>query len=411
MTIPVSKTIRRRVFEIMEIQAFDDRKGLVFDHFMVWLILANVVAVSLETIDPIYDRYFNWFLAFEIISVGIFTVEYVLRVWISVEHLHYPRDKPVRARLRYLCSPYALIDLLAILPFYLSLVWDLRILRVFRLLRLLKLARYSPALNTLARALYAERRALMATGVIMLGLIVLSATIIYYLERQGQPEAFGSIPEAMWWSIATLTTVGYGDIVPMTPAGRAFGGVVMVFGLGMYALPLGIIASAFISEIRHRDFVVNPDILSRVPVFKDLDLQTVTRITELLRARIFNPGDVITRRGDYADSMYFVISGEVELTMADYRHRLGPGDFFGEIALLANSLHYLKATAGSRCQLMVLEKTDFLHLIRENPAINTAILTGASERLEIGIAELGVLSEKEIDEARAAIRMAIAPPV
>jgi len=405
---PETRKFRRRLFEILEISAIDDNVSTAFDYFIVGMILLNVAAVVFETSPQIYVGNEALFRAFDLFSIAVFTIEYAARVWVSDMHLHYPRNRPWRARLRYILSPYGLIDLLAILPFYLGLYLDLRILRVFRLVRLFKLFRYSPALATLGRVFYAERRALLAAAVIMLGLMVFSATIIYYLEHGAQPNVFASIPHSMWWAVATLTTVGYGDMAPITTPGRILGGFVMVCGLGMFALPVGIIASGFAAEIRQREFIVNKDVLGQVPVFADLGPLPLTRVAALLKARIFSPRDVIARRGDEADSMFIILSGEVEIATDQQRTNMGSGDFFGELGLLSDRRRNFTATARSRCQLMLLQKSDFLHLITESPDIGRTILRIASDRLgAVGADGESLLDEREIARSRRAIERAM----
>lgn len=185
--------------------------------------------------------------AFNLFSVFVFSLEYVLRVWSAVDIPMLSRLPPWRARLRFALRPIKLIDLMAVLPWYLQ--WfipvDLRFLRVLRLLRLLKLARYSPALQTLGRVLADEYRALLGALLVMLVLLLFASTAIYFLDREAQPDKFGSVPASAWWALTTLTTVGYGDAVPVTPWGRVFGGVVMLLGVGMFALPIAIIATGF----------------------------------------------------------------------------------------------------------------------------------------------------------------------
>jgi len=278
----VQKTKRRQLFEVIEMGLSGNRAAGLFDGFMVGLIILNVIAVSLETVPGITRIYYQEFIAFEIFSLVIFCVEYVLRIWVSVEYRNEPGNRGKGLfRLHFMASPLMVIDFLAIAP---SLLFafgiDLRLLRIFRLLRLFKLMRYSPALASLGSVLYSERRALLATLIIMLGLSSFAATIMYYLERHIQPEAFGTIPHALWWALATLTTVGYGDIVPLTWAGRLFGGVVMIFGVCMYALPIGIIASGFANEIHQRDFVIRWGLVANVPLFKGLDANLIRTITK-----------------------------------------------------------------------------------------------------------------------------------
>ncbi len=405
---PEARKFRRRLFEILEISAIDDTVSTVFDYFIVGMIVLNVAAVVLETSPQVYTGNEALFRAFDLFTIAVFTIEYAARVWVSDMHLHYPRNKPWRARLRYILSPYGLIDLIAILPFYLGLYLDLRLLRVFRLVRLFKLFRYSPAMSTLGRVFYAERRALLAAGVIMIGLMIFSATIMFHLEHEAQPEVFASIPHAMWWSIVTLATVGYGDMVPITTLGRVFGGFVVVSGLGMFALPVGIIASGFASEIRQRDFIVNKDVLGQVPVFAPLGPLPLSRVAALLKARIYAPKDVIARRGDDADGMYIILSGEVQIAADHQRINLGSGDFFGELGLLSDRRRSFTATARSRCQLMMLQRADFLHLISESPDIGRMILQIASDRLgSMGADGESLLDEREIARARSAIERAM----
>ena len=311
------------------------------------------------TVEPLYERNKDAFWIFEIFSVAIFTVEYLCRLWVSTEHLALSAHGPIKARLRFFCSPFALIDLLAILQCYVALfvpAADLRFLRLFRLLWLLKLARYSPALATLWQVLVNERRALAAALLILVVLLITASTANYHAERGAQPESFGSIPATMWWAVATLTTVGYGDVVPVTGLGRASGGLVMISGLAMFALPLGIIASGFATEIQRRDFVVTWGMVARVLMFAKLDALSVSRITNLLRARAVPPETTIFRRGDPPVAMYFIASGEVEVNLNPERLRLSNGDFFGEIALLRGTPRSATIRAVTQCRLLVLDK-------------------------------------------------------
>ncbi|MDH3475148.1 MAG: cyclic nucleotide-gated ion channel/potassium channel family protein [Rhodospirillales bacterium] len=376
--------LRHRLFQVLEAGHPGDRLSQVFDAAMVLLILANVAAVIAETVGALQARYGAAFWAFEVVSVAVFTAEYLARLWVATEHPSLARHGAFGGRLRGACGPFMLIDLLAILPFYLALLFpilDLRVLRVFRLLRLLKLARYSPALATLWRVLVDERRALGAALIIMMGLLTLSATAIYHVERAAQPEAFGSIPSAMWWAIATLTTVGYGDVTPVTPLGRAIGGLVMLFGLAMFALPIAIVASGFAGEIHRRDFVVTWGMVARVPLFAKLDALSVSRITNLLHARVIQPGTVILRRGDEPKAMYFIASGEVEVELPLGHRRLGDGDFFGEMALLRHGRRLATVRAVSRCRLLVLDADDFHELLAADGDLRQAVSTVAEERL------------------------------
>jgi voltage-gated potassium channel len=375
---------KHRLYQILEAGHPGDRTSNVFDWVMITLIVANVVAAMADTIEAVHQGYEPQLWAFEVFSVAVFTVEYAARLWVSTEHAALSGSSPLKARLRFAVGPYALIDLLAILPFYLALflpVVDLRFLRIFRLLRLLKLARYSPALATLWRVLADERRALLAALLIMMALLVVASTAIYYAERHVQPEVFGSIPSAMWWAMATLTTVGYGDVVPVTVVGRLIGGMVMIMGLAMFALPVAIVASGFAGEIHRRDFVVTWGMVARVPLFAKLDALSVSRITNLLRARVVAPGTAIFRRGDPPDAMYFVVSGEAEVDLRPEPLRLREGDFFGELALLREGRRSASVRAITRCRLLVLDRDDFRELMEIDGDLREAITEIAEERL------------------------------
>ena len=239
--------VRRRVYEVIEVGRGEDNVSRVIDWFLIALIVVNVIAFILETVPNVAAEYGGLLWAIEIFSVIVFTIEYALRIWSCVEVPFLKKLPPWRARMTFAARPYLIIDLLAILPFYLAFLLpvDLRILRVLRLFRFLKLARYSPAMHTLIRVLANERRALTGSLLLMIAMLLFSATGAWMIEREAQPEKFGSIPDAAWWAMATLTTVGYGDVSPVTPLGKFFGGFVMILGLGMFALPIAIISTGF----------------------------------------------------------------------------------------------------------------------------------------------------------------------
>jgi len=251
------KHLRARIHEVIESTQPGNGIGVWFDRFLIVLIVTNVIAVILETVDQISEVYSDFFFVFELFSVAIFSIEYLMRLWTIVDGPNANFRAPVAGRLRYALTPMALIDIAAILPFYLSVFIgiDLRFMRVFRLLRLLKLTRYSTAMHMLGATLYTQRRALLAALMIVFMTLILTSSVIYLFEKDAQPEAFGSIPEAMWWGLATLTTVGYGDIYPITLVGKIFGSIVMILGIGIFALPVGILATGFAEEIRKREFV------------------------------------------------------------------------------------------------------------------------------------------------------------
>lgn len=247
-------SVRRRTWEIVEVARPGDRVSLAFDVLIRALIALNVVVVVLETIPSLDAAAGPVFAVFDGISVGVFTVEYVLRIWSSVEEPRY--RSPVLGRLRFAATPLLVVDLLAVLPFYLAfLPVDLRILRgvrLFRLFRILKLARYSRALRTFGRVARRKREELVATMALVTFLILVAGSLMYFVEHEAQPEVFSSIPAALWWAVVTLTTVGYGDMFPVTPAGRLLGGLISLSVLGLIALPTAILGAAFVEEMQQR---------------------------------------------------------------------------------------------------------------------------------------------------------------
>ncbi len=252
-------TLRKRTAQVLEKEFNTDRLSRFVNISLILLISFNVLAITLESVDGLLDRYALIFRLFEIFSVAVFTVEYIARVWCSIDLEDVGDRSPVIGRIKYMFTPLALVDLLAILPFYLSLyvAMDLRFLRGLRLLRLFKLSRYSPALSALLDVIRKESEALMAAFVVLLILLMISAGGIYVLENDVQPETFGSIPGAMWWAIVTLTTLGYGDVVPVTTGGKIFGGLIGLLGIGMIALPAAIMASGFADNIHERQAAYN----------------------------------------------------------------------------------------------------------------------------------------------------------
>ncbi len=225
------------------------------DGLLIALIVLNVLAVILESVPSIDAQYAAGFLWFERLSVAVFTIEYIIRLWSAVEASEETKAKPWRARLRYALRPVSLADLMAILPYYLSALIniDLRMLRALRLLRVLKLSRYSTSIGLLLDALRNEARAIAAAVFVLSLLVLIAASFAYAAEHRVQPEAFGTIPDALWWAVITMTKVGFGDVVPVTPFGKVVGSVIAVIGIGMVALPAGLLAAAFSEQLHLRD--------------------------------------------------------------------------------------------------------------------------------------------------------------
>lgn len=380
------ESLRHRVHAVLEAGRSSGRAGLAFEIFLIALIVANAVAVSLDSVSTLGTAYGRYFQYFEDISVAIFTLEYVLRVWTAPEDPRFS-ERPFADRLRYVLQPFMLIDFIAIAPAYVALFIpfaDLRILRLFRLFRLLKIARYSPAVSTLIHVLSLERRALFGTLLLLVCMMCLCAEGMYIIEGRVQPQMFGNLPSCMYWAIITLTTVGYGDTYPVTVAGRMLAGVTAVMGLGLFALPVGIIASAFVSEIHRRDFVVTSSMLSRIPLFSGLDIEIMSEIMVALRSHMVAPHVPIVVAGESATAMYFVVSGLAKET-GQGRARggnatLGPGDVIAAEAVLNGTPHEATVFAHTPVRLLALSSQDLMVLLRKHPRLRRRIHKGTAPR-------------------------------
>ncbi len=243
--------VRLRLHQIMERARKGDVQSKVFDIFMITLVVLNILAVVLETVQHIYAEYSGIFILLESISIALFSVEYIARLWACTADKKYAH--PLKGRIKYALTPLAIIDLLAILPFYLSFAHSqdflvLRILRLFRLLRILKIARYSSALQRLISIILKKKEELLLSMFLLIVVLLMASSLLYFTENGAQPEKFSSIPASMWWGIATMTTVGYGDIYPITPMGKFLAGSVALLGVAVIALPGAIVVSGYFED-------------------------------------------------------------------------------------------------------------------------------------------------------------------
>ncbi|MPV86077.1 ion transporter [Ostreibacterium oceani] len=230
-----------------------DRLSITVNLLIIGLIIISIISIVLESEPSISGTYGHILRYIDVVAVSVFSVEYLARLWIAPDLPKYKDLPPSKARLKYAMSPMAIIDLLAILPMLLAFISvDLRFLRILRLLRIFKLTRYNSTITTLLTVLRNESRSFAAACFVLVIMLIIASSFIYLIEGKTQPEAFGSIPKAMWWALITLTTVGYGDVTPITPMGKVFGGLITVIGIGIVALPAGILASAF-SEQLHKN--------------------------------------------------------------------------------------------------------------------------------------------------------------
>jgi voltage-gated potassium channel len=251
----MNATRKEQVYEILESRVFEHPLGRFIAGTLSLLIFFNVIAAVLETDSGIFTSFGRMLDTFAALSVLVFTVEYALRVWCCTENKEYAH--PVWGRLKYMRTPIAIIDLLVILPFLLmpflvAYPGIFSVIRFSRIFWILKIGHYSSSLKTLGRVLSAKRGEMLIAFFIMFVLLILGSALIFYAEHDAQPGKFSSVIASMWWGIETMATIGYGDMVPITPLGKVIAGMVALIGVGLFALPAGFLASGFIEEVNRK---------------------------------------------------------------------------------------------------------------------------------------------------------------
>lgn len=387
--------LRDRLYELLEHDPLAYSAGPRFIQIIIGVIVLDVAAMILASVPELDAQFGVLFSAVTILCVIVFALEYAARLWTVAGHT--PRKgSPLADRLGYSFSALGIIDLMAFLPAAVVLVTGRHAtLAALGVLPFFKLIRYSPAMRSLLAAVHAERRALIGCLVILAGAVLTFASLLYAIERDVQPNKLGTIPDAMWWAIVTLGTVGYGDVVPVTALGKIISVFTIISGFAMIALPVAIISTAFAEEVKRRDFVVTWGMLARVPLFSHLSAGEIADIMRLLRARTIEQGEVLVRRGDVALSMYFITAGEVEIALPSQHVRLGDGTFFGEIALLHKTKRSGTVTATRKTRLLLLDAQDFHALIARMPTLAAHVQETARARLE----ETGDLAAAELAQA------------
>jgi voltage-gated potassium channel len=350
---------------------------------LVAAITASVVAAVWDTVPEISPELRLWLGRLSIAAFVVFLAEYLARVFAATASDPAAEQAPALALLAYLRSPLGVVDLLVVLP-QLGHAFGLlgpSLPRLAAVAAVLKIARYAPALPLVLTVFRNEARSLLAALTVMLVLLLLAASIMYEIEHDAQPQLFSSIPASCWWAIVTIATVGYGDMFPITPLGRLAAGGIMLLGIAMFAVPAGILATGFASEIRKRDFVVTWNTVAKVPLFSGLDATGIAAIARLLKPQIVPAHYAIVRRGEPATAMFFIMSGEVEVDVQPHAVRLRGGQFFGEIALLKDTLRTATVTAHTETQLLALEAGDFRQLMQQFPEIHQRVSQVAEGRL------------------------------
>ena len=323
------------------------------ENFFGILIALNIIHQIIDSTN-IMDTYPQWQTAFDLffpISMVIFVGETALRTYLD-------------RRLGFL----GWMDVVVIVNFFLGGAYDLRAFRLFRVFEIYKHTRILFPSNTLVRTIYLQRFALLGSQIMVLSVLLVFSILIYFIEGNVQPESFGSIPDAMWWGIATLTTVGYGDIYPATLAGKILASFTMFLGIGMFALPAAILASAYYEEIQKKNFLVSIEAITEIPLFAKLPIAALSKINEKLDPVILAAKKTVFNKGDKADSMYIIEFGHVEVEIEN-PVKLGPGDYFGEMGLLGNTTRNASIRTLDEVKLLELTKEDLEELLEEHEVL------------------------------------------
>jgi voltage-gated potassium channel len=339
----------------------------------VAIMLADTVAPWRHAHRHLLDAGFQAVCAF-------FFAEYWLRLAAAAGAPGATHRGSWRPRLAWAMSVGGIVDLVGALPGVLDLAFTPRYASLFGFVWVFKLVRYTPGLVGLRRVISHARHALLAVLLVFGIILLMAASLAYLLERNVQPELFGSVPQALWWAIVTMSTTGYGDVIPMTIAGRLLSGFVMVAGVLVFALWAGILATGFTEETRRREFLRTWDLVAKVPFFHDIGAAVIAEVAHLLRPQDYPAGAVIMRRGDPGDCMYFIAAGEVEIRLGAAPVRLGPGAFFGEVALLTGDPRNATVVATRRSTLLALDIVHFRGLLARQPDLARIIGEAAGRR-------------------------------
>ncbi len=339
------------------------------------VVIIGLSAMTAYTIPDLQQPAGRWLLACLWICLGYFAVDTAVQARSALQ------SGTMR---RYLLSASGLLDVTSVVAVPTALLSgvDAPTAWLWASLWIIKLAQLSPGFAQLGRVFVLEARPLASVLALFLIILFLSSAIMYLAERGQQPNAFGSLPEALWWAVVTLTTTGYGDKVPITWLGRLLGGVVMIGGIATFGLCTGILATGFAAETRRRNFIQTWDLVSTVPFFQSLDPSAITEITHMLRRLEVPERTAIIRRGKVGDCMYFIAAGEVQVDVRPNPVRLGSGTFFGELALLGDSVRSANVTTTMPSTLLILDLADFRTLTAHHPDLKHAIDAEAERRMK-----------------------------
>jgi voltage-gated potassium channel len=350
----------------------------------LFVLGVGLLAIAISSTDGL-PTWLTDLLTIAVLGVAIvFTAEYGVRLWSAPEAPRFAGLSDNMARLHWAISTNGVICLAAALPLFVitlgAMHADNQHAPVFCILWVLSLARHAPAMGTLGRVISNERATLTSVVVIFVMVLIVAATAVHIMERDGQPKTFGTLPDALWWAVVTLTTTGYGDATPLTVGGRMIGSLVMVSGILVLALMTGILATGFAEEERRREYLRVWDQVTKVPMFADLGTVTLSEIVSKLRVRNYPPRIVVVRRDEPGESMFFISEGEVEVRLPRGGIALGPGAFFGEMALLDRTPRTATVVTTEPTTLLVLYASDFYEIASNIPSLVEAVEREARRR-------------------------------
>jgi voltage-gated potassium channel len=358
--------------------------GRQWRRFHLAALVAGLLAIAAISIDGLPDAVVDALAAVIIVVSLVFFVEYVVRLWAAPESSVYAGLPDGRARLRWAVSFNGLVGLAAVVPAFGIVSGSVHAnsdaTPLFVVLWILKLGIHAPTMSTLLRVMSNERASLTSVVIIFLMVLITAATLAHVLERDQQPKLFGNIPDSLWWAVVTLTTTGYGDVVPQTVGGKIVGSVVMVSGILVLALMTGILATGFAEEERRREYLRVWDQVTKVPMFTALGTVTLSEIVSKLRVRHYPPRIVVVRQGEAGDSMFFISEGEVEVRLKQGAVTLGQGGFFGEMALLDRLPRTATVVTTQPTTLLVLYASDFYEIAANIPSLVEAVEREARRR-------------------------------
>jgi len=375
-----------RAFETIIRQVIDEqalsRPALAYRLFDAFLVLAGIGAAVTATQPDLSPAVIDGCLG-AIAAIWVcFLLDYLARLWVASQGIDLPGRSGWRVRFEWMVSRNGMIDVGSVLPMAVALAlidWVPDGAPLLAVLWIMRFARYTTGLDMLWRVLARERQPVLGVFLIFVLILLVAAVLAYLAERHVQPDHFGSLSMALWWAVTTLTTTGYGDVVPMTPFGRLLGGFVMICGITVFGLLAGILATGFSSELRRRDFLRNWDLVAQVPFLRDVGPGAIADLANTLRPREVPARAVIARRGHPGDCMYFIVQGEVEAMVQPESHIMGPGDFFGEIALLTGGPRTATIMTLTQCRLLVLDIADFRAIAASRPEL-LAVIQGEADR-------------------------------